>query len=148
MRKTIFFLAVYAMAMAMVEAAAVIYLRELYYPQGFSITSTTDLKVLPERILRLELWREASTIMMIATISLLALGNWKRRIAAFIWTFSIWDLGYYLFLYSFLKWPPSLATADVYFLIPRPWIGPVWIPLIIFSVLAVVSFRLLNRARI
>ena len=66
-------------------------------------------------------------------------------IAAFLFAFSVWDLGYYLFLYLFLSWPSSLATTDVYFLIPWPWLGPVWIPLALFFVLGGASLYYLLK---
>lgn len=141
-------LAIYALAMAVLEAAVVVYLRELYYPAGFSISSVADLSALPGPILKIELWREAATMVILAVVSFLAVGGWRGRIAAFIWTFSLWDLGYYFFLYLFLKWPPSLTTMDVYFLIPWPWVGPVWIPLAIFGLLAIASFKFLRRSKI
>lgn len=133
--------------MALVEAAVVIYLRELYYPLEFFINSVQDLAVMPERILRVELWREVATIIMLAAVGFLFSSRLKKKILGFIWAFSIWDLFYYFFLYLFLKWPPSLLTADVYFLIPWPWIGPVWFPLILFSTLAVVSFWLIVKSK-
>ncbi|MEK9148401.1 MAG: hypothetical protein AAB650_03100 [Patescibacteria group bacterium] len=134
-------LAIYAMAMAVVEAAVVVYLRKLYYPAGFDISSVADLTALPWPILKIELWREAATIVMLMAVSFLAFADWRKKVAAFILTFAVWDLGYYLFLYFFLKWPPSFTTMDVYFLIPWPWVGPVWIPIVLFSVLAVASLR-------
>ena len=137
--KAISALAAYAIAMALVESAVVVYLRELYYPGGFFIQSAADLAVMPPRILNVELWREAATILMLAAVGYLAFNNFRKRAAAFFLAFSIWDLAYYLFLYIFLAWPPSLATPDVYFLIPRPWIGPVWFPLMFFSVIAIIS---------
>ncbi|OGY62503.1 MAG: hypothetical protein A2745_01295 [Candidatus Harrisonbacteria bacterium RIFCSPHIGHO2_01_FULL_44_13] len=143
--KIIFALSVFAVAMAMVEAAAVVYLRELYYPSGFFIQSAKDLVVMPARILRVELWREAATIIMLAIVGFLAFSDWRKKFWAFVLAFSVWDLAYYLFLYVFIRWPSSLATPDVYFLIPWPWIGPVWIPLAIFILLMLVSLRLLLK---
>jgi len=139
------FLSAYAVAMAMVEAAAVVYLRELYYPSGFSVASAADLAVVPAHILRVEFWREAATIVMLAAVALLAFSSRKARFLAFLWAFSVWDLGYYLFLYLFLGWPPSLDTLDAYFLIPWPWIGPVWFPLALFSVLGGASLYYLLK---
>ena len=132
-------LAVYAVAMALVEAAVVIYLRELYYPTGFLIRTTADVAVIPSGILNVELWREAATIIMLAAVAHLAFGDLQRKVAAFFWTFSIWDLTYYLSLFVFLSWPASLFTLDIYFLIPWPWIGPVLFPVALFSIIAVVS---------
>lgn len=144
-RKIIVALSAYAIAMALVESAVVIYLRELYYPLGFFIQSAEDLSIIPYKILRVELWREAATIIMLAAVGYLAFKKTKEKFLAFVFTFSIWDIFYYLFLYIFLGWPPSLTTLDIYFLIPWPRVGPVWLPLILFGILTVVSLRLLTK---
>lgn len=138
-------LATYAIAMAVVEAAVVVYLRELYYPTGFFIQSAADLAVLPSKILTVELWREAATIVMLAAVAYLAFSSRIMRLSAFVWAFSVWDLAYYLFLYIFLKWPPTLSTIDVYFLIPFPWLGPVWLPIILFGGGAIMSLWLMAK---
>lgn len=138
--KKILMLGIFAIAMAMVEAAVVIYLRELYYPSGFFIQSVADLAMIPEFVLKVELWREASTIIMLFAVGVLAFPQIRKKFWAFVFTFSMWDLFYYLFLYIFLRWPPSLDTIDVYFLIPWPWIGPVWFPLTLFSISLIISF--------
>ncbi len=140
-------IAVYAAAMAMVEAAVVVYLRELYYPLGFFIQSAADLEVIPLHILKVELWREAATILMLAAVGYLAFSAPKYRLLAFAFAFSLWDLAYYLFLYIFLRWPPALGTMDVYFLIPWPWIGPVWFPVTLFIVSAIASLWLMLRTK-
>src|SRR3989344_4002889 len=133
-------LAAYALAMALVEAAVVVYLRELYYPKGFFIQTAADLQVIQWKIMRVEIWREIATIIMLAAVSFLAFERLKEKLWAFIFAFSLWDIGYYLFLYVFLRWPPSLGATDVYFLIPQPWIGPVWFPILLFSTLGIISF--------
>ncbi len=143
--KTIAVLAIYATAMALIEAAVVVYLRELYYPEGFSIRTAADLQVIPWKILRVEIWREVATIIMLAAVGFVAFDRAKEKLWAFIWAFSLWDLAYYLFLYIFLRWPLSLGTIDVYFLIPRPLIGPVWFPLLLFGILGIISFRQLLK---
>ena len=65
--------AVYAAAMALAEAAVVVYLRELYYPAGFFIQAAADLQVIPWKIFRVEIWREAATIVMLAAFA------WHQR---------------------------------------------------------------------
>jgi hypothetical protein len=67
---------------------------------------------------------------MLATVALLAGRNWRQRAAAFLWAFAIWDASYYLGLVVLTQWPSSLTTQDVYFLLPVPWGGPVWVPLL------------------
>lgn len=137
--KTVLALTVYAIAMGLIEAVVVVYLRELYYPSGFLIQSATDLQAIPLSILRIEMWREAATIVMLVAVGYLAYVTTKKRIAAFLFAFAIWDLAYYFFLYFFLGWPSSFTVLDVYFLIPFAWIGPVWIPLILFGLIAATS---------
>lgn len=132
-------LALFGIAMAFVEAAVVIYLREFYYPSGFFISSVQDFVKIPSRILNVEIFREIATIVMIAAVAFLAFTKTKERVVSFLWVFAIWDLFYYFFLYTFLRWPSSLTTLDVYFLIPRPWVGPVWFPLVLFSIIGIFS---------
>ena len=146
--KTIVALSIYAIAMAIVEAAVVIYLRELYYPAGFFINSAASLKIIPQKILRIELWREGATIIMIAAVAFIAFRDVRKKISAFFFIFSVWDLGYYLFLFLFSHWPSSLSTIDIYFLIPAPWIGPVWLPLILFIIVAAISLKSLLKNKI
>lgn len=138
-KNSIIALAIYAVAMALVEAAVVVYLRALYYPKGFVIRTVADLYAIPQEILQVEIWRELATIVMLATVGFLVFDRLKERLWAFVFAFSIWDIGYYLFLYIFLRWPSSLGTVDVYFLIPQPLIGPVWFPLLLFGILGSVS---------
>jgi hypothetical protein len=51
----------------------------------------------------------------------------------FLFCFGIWDISYYLALYALLRWPGSLATKDVLFLVPPSplWYQPVWVPVAI-----------------
>lgn len=143
--KKIIDLTVYAIAMAVVEAAVVVYVRELYYPNGFLISSAADLTIIPLKILKIEMWRETATIVMLAAVGYVAFQKILKKIAAFFWAFAIWDIFYYIFLYLFLGWPPSLETIDVYCFIPWPWIGPVWLPLFISGVFAIFSLWLLLK---
>lgn len=138
---------VYALAMALLEAAVVIYLRELYYPAGFLIRTASDISIIPPRILNVELWREAVTIIMLLAVAYLAYDSWKNKFLAFLFAFSVWDIAYYLFLYVFLRWPSSPSTLDIYFLIPRPWIGPVWFPLVLFGIITIFTLRLLIKTK-
>jgi hypothetical protein len=73
--------------------------------------------------------REAATIIMLLVIACLTGVSWAERGVFFLWTFAFWDLFYYISLYVLIKWPPSLNTIDVLFLIPKPWIAPVWFPI-------------------
>jgi len=118
---------IYAAAMANIEAAVVVYLRELYYPEGFSF----PLKLISNKILLIEILREFSTIVMLVGITYLCGKSFLERFFYFIYTFGVWDIFYYVWLKIFLNWPPSLSTDDLLFLIPVPWIAPVYAPVII-----------------
>lgn len=143
--KKITVLAVYAIAMAVVEAAVVVYMRFLFYPLGFEVATTSDLAELSKNVYFVELLREIATIVMLFAVGYLAYEKWSARVTAFIWTFSVWDIFYYIFLYTFLKWPPTFATIDVYFLLPWPLLGPVWFPIILFGLLGTLSLWSLLR---
>jgi len=139
---TLFWLAAYALAMGYLESAVVVYLRLLYYPQGFVVGGV----VLPPYTLRVEMVREAATIIMIGAVSLLSAGRlWRNGIAAFLYIFGIWDISYYIFLKILLGWPESLMTTDVYFLIPVPWVGPVVVPVLCSIAIILLSFALTMR---
>jgi hypothetical protein len=117
----------FAVAMGFLEAAVVVYLRELYYPSGFAF----PLVPLPRHIAITELFREASTIIMLVAAGAIAGKTNLQRFAWFLFSFGIWDIFYYVFLYLTLGWPASLTTWDILFLIPVPWVGPVWAPCLI-----------------
>jgi hypothetical protein len=78
-----------------------------------------------------EFWREAATLVMLAGIGILAGKNSVQRFVFFLFSFAIWDIFYYVFLYVHLAWPQSLLTWDILFIIPVPWIGPVLCPCLV-----------------
>jgi hypothetical protein len=83
---------------------------------------------LAPHLVRVEIIREACTMVLLATSAWLADRRWRPWIGAFLLLFGIWDLMYYATLWIVLGWPVSLATWDVLFLIPVPWVAPVWAP--------------------
>jgi hypothetical protein len=125
--KMIFYVAAVAIAMGFMESAVVIYLREIFYPSGFRF----PLIPIPHRLAIVEIIREAATVIILVGIGFLAGRNKVQRFAFFSLAFAVWDLCYYIFLYVFLRWPESLFTWDILFLIPLPWVGPVWAPCLI-----------------
>ncbi|BDQ03754.1 hypothetical protein [Ignavibacterium sp.] len=136
----IFTVLLLSIAMAYLESAVVVYLRELYYPNGF----TFPLKIIPEKILIIELGRELATIIMLGTIALIAGKKFVEKVAYFLFAFGVWDIFYYLWLKVFINWPHSLLTDDLLFLIPVPWISPVLAPVlvsVIFILFSVVALR-------
>jgi len=110
--------------MAFVEAACVITLKQLYYPDGWA----PPFHPIPPAALFLEQLREAATLIMIGAVALLGRPPWREALARALWIFGVWDLAYYLFLLLWTGFPRSLFDWDVVFLIPKAWIAPVWLP--------------------
>lgn len=111
-------------AFGWVEAAVVVYLRRIVYPGGFAL----PLVPIEPQLAVVELTRELATLAMLAAVAMLAGRTRWQRFAAFLVAFGAWDLVYYLGLKLALDWPASLATWDVLFLLPWPWLGPVYAP--------------------
>ncbi|MDD5570852.1 MAG: hypothetical protein PHD97_06805 [Bacteroidales bacterium] len=117
---------VFAVAMALLETAVVVYLRKIYYPGGFNF----PLRIIEKDIMMVELSREFATIIMLISIGILAGRTKSEKFAYFLFSFAIWDIFYYVFLKIFINWPESLLTWDILFLIPTVWVGPVIVPCI------------------
>lgn len=130
-------LAVFGIAMAHFEGVVVVYLRKALGMLD-SDGNKESVEKIPQRFLCIEMTREAATIIMLLVIAFLAGGTWIEKVIFFLWTFAFWDLFYYLSLYILIKWPPKLTTIDVLFLIPKPWIAPVWFPVSVSSVTIIV----------
>jgi hypothetical protein len=130
-------LAIFGIAMAHFEGVVVVYLRKALGMLD-SESNKESLEKFPRRYVRIEMTREAATIIMLVVIAYISGLTWVERGIFFLWTFAFWDLFYYLSLYILIKWPPSLNTIDVLFLIPKPWIAPVWVPVGISSLTIIV----------
>jgi hypothetical protein len=126
-------LAIFGIAMAHLEGVVVVYLRKALGMID-SESNKESIDKFPKRYLFIEISREAATIIMLAAIALLTGSDLIEWIVYFLWTFAFWDLFYYLSLYILIKWPPKFTTIDVLFLIPVPWIAPVWFPIGVSSV--------------
>ena len=129
----LFLLAVFGIAMAHLEGVVVVYLRKALELND-SESNKESIDKFPKRYLNIEMTREAATIIMLAVIACLIGTTWLERGIFFLWTFAFWDLFYYVSLYILIKWPSSLKTIDVLFLIPKPWIAPVWFPVGVSSI--------------
>ena len=134
-------LAIFGIAMAHLEGVVVVYLRKALGMLD-SESNRESVEKFPKRFLNIEMTREAATIIMLVIIAFLTGGNWVEKGVFFLWTFAFWDLFYYLSLYVLIKWPPTLTTIDVLFLIPKPWIAPVWFPIGVSSLTILIIFIL------
>jgi hypothetical protein len=140
MGRRVAWLTIYAVTMAYVESAVVVYLRALYYPHGF----TFPLVPMPPTMVAIEIGREAATLTMLLGVAALAGADRWEWFLTFCLSFGVWDLFYYIWLWIFIRWPPSLFTWDVLFLIPVPWIGPVLAPVLVSGALVASSLLLLR----
>ena len=141
----------FAIAMAWLEAATVFYIRTLvdriepYQADPLPMNATLG---------NVELWREASTLVMIAAVGVLAGRTWRRRAGYAAIAFGAWDIFYYVFLRLISGWPKTLLDWDILFLLPLPWWGPVLAPvsialvMIVWGTLATQSSRDATDARL
>jgi hypothetical protein len=130
---------VFAVAMAYLESAVVVYLQ-----RALSLTPADLFPLRGPNVVgdlgAIEVGREFSTLVMLAGIGWLAGRSSLERLAWGAVAFGVWDIFYYFWLWVFIGWPGSPGTWDVLFLIPVPWIGPVWAPIIVSG--ALVGFGL------
>jgi len=146
--KTLLLVIAFSIAFAFVESSVVVYIRELYYPEGFNF----PLKLMSIHIIVTEIFRELSTLIILLCIGLLAGRSFSEKFAYFILSFAIWDIFYYVFLKALINWPESWLTWDVLFFIPLTWVGPVLAPIInsltMISLAAVIIFYAQRQVRI
>ena len=131
----------FAAAMGYLEAAVVVYLRVLYYPEGFSFPP----KLIPVPMAIIEIGREAATIIMLLTAAMLAGKRFWERFGYFIILFGVWDIFYYFWLKVTIGWPAGIFDYDILFLIPLPWVGPVIAPVLISLLMIVIGLSLTLR---
>jgi hypothetical protein len=125
--KTIIWVGLFSIAMAYLESTLVVYLREIYGIKNL----IADLPTQPDKFTVIEIGREFCTLVMLFCIGWIAGRTLQEKIAYSLMSFGIWDIFYYLWLYVFIRWPDSVFEWDILFLIPLPWWGPVWSPLLI-----------------
>jgi hypothetical protein len=146
MRRSVAALFLFGISFGYVEAAVVVYLRAIYNPirarlhpeRGpndlFPLITQSELaNTGPENSRRLviEIGREAATMVMLGSVALAVAGNLHEWMAAFVIAFGVWDITFYAFLKLMIHWPASFTTWDILFLIPLPWVGPVWAPVLV-----------------
>lgn len=117
----------FAIAMGLLEAICVAYIRQIIFPPDGNIANTP----ISDFNFTLEAIRESMTIIMITTLSILAAFNWRTRLAMFFLAFGIWDIFYYVGLKIFLDWPATIMDWDTLFLIPVAWYSPIIVPVLI-----------------
>jgi hypothetical protein len=99
---------------------------------------------MPAAMAAIEIGREAATLIMLLGVAALTSADRWECFLAFCVSFGVWDIFYYAWLWVFVRWPPSLFTWDLLFLIPVPWIGPVLAPVLVSGALVAASLGLLR----
>ena len=127
----------FAIAMAWVEAASVFYIRALVDRIEPYQADPLPLDTMSGMLGMVELWREAATLVMLATLGMLAGHTWRSRAGYAALAFGVWDIFYYVFLRLISGWPKTLLDWDILFLLPLPWWGPVLAPVCIASLMIV-----------
>lgn len=127
--KQFLWVSAYAIAMALLEAIVVIYIRSLLSFRGNEVDLGSHLN--------LEIWREAATLVMLVAVGYLAGKRGWDRLSYGLFAFGLWDIWYYIWLKVFTGWPSGLLSWDILFLIPFRWWGPVLSPMLIALLICV-----------
>jgi hypothetical protein len=159
-RRTAAGLILFGISFGYVEAAVVVYLRALYDPlrhalhpdrpagELFPLITANQLQsAAPEKswLLGVEIAREAATMIMLASVALVAARDRPWWLPSFAIAFGTWDLFFYVFLKVLLHWPASIMTWDILFLIPVPWAAPVLAPSIVAITIIAAGLLALSR---
>jgi len=138
--------AAFSIAFGYIEAAVVVYLRAIFYPDGFTFPlAEFGTGVLWKRLLLTEVGREAASMVLIFTAAWLFGRNSRQRFAYFSTIFAVWDIFYYIWLKVLIDWPSSLMDWDILFLIPMAWAAPVSAPVLVSLTLLVFAVIILYR---
>lgn len=122
----------FTIAFAYIEAAVVVYLRTIFHPNGFSFPlEIFGVTPLWRKLLLTEIGREAATLVVIFTGSMLSGQNKQQRAAYFLTIFAVWDFFYYAWLKVLIDWPASIMDWDILFLMPVTWASPVLAPVLV-----------------
>ena len=151
----------FAAAFGYVEALVVVYVRRLtHMPPGLDYREIWSLRGLAwngpsilaemrhQGVYGTEYGREIATLLLLLGPACAAGRTSWERLALFLYTFAVWDETYYLWLKLWTGFPQSLASMDIYFLVPIAWYGPVWFPvLVVMPALTALALWLLNPLR-
>lgn len=155
--KTLVWWALFAAAFGYVEALVVVYIRQLGamppgldYPviwanRGLAWNGAAIISEMRRLgVYGTEYGREIATLLLLLGPAMAAGKTGRERLGLYLFTFAVWDETFYLWLKLWTGFPQSLASTDIYFLVPIAWYGPVWFPvLVVMPALIVISLRLL-----
>jgi hypothetical protein len=136
----------FSIAFAYIESAVVVYLRAIFYQDGFNFPLTAFEEIAGfAPYLVTEIGREAATLVLMFTASYMLGRNLRRRFAYFLTIFAVWDIFYYIWLKVLIGWPASIMDWDVLFLMPAVWAGPVLAPMITSLTMLVIAAALFSE---
>ena len=122
----------FGIAFAYIESAVVVYLRAIFYPDGFTFPlQMFDITALGRRLTLTEIGREAATLVLIVTAAWLFGRSRQERGAYVLVIFAVWDIFYYVWLKVLLNWPASIMDWDILYLIPYVWASAVLCPVLV-----------------
>lgn len=139
--KSILWVGLFAVAMAYVESAVVVYLRKIYGINDLILS----VPPFDAQIGAIELGREAATLVMLLSVGWIAGKKFQSRLGFAVFAFGVWDIFYYIWLRIFIGWPQTLFDPDLLFLIPLPWWGPVLSPVLVALLMAVGGAALVSN---
>jgi len=131
--KKISWVGLFAIAMAYVESAVVVYIRRIYGIRDLLLNIPPFDPVLAP----IEVGRELATLVMLLAVGWAVGKSLQSRLGFTFIIFGVWDIFYYFWLRLFIDWPNSLFSPDILFLIPLPWWGPIIAPVLIACLMVV-----------
>jgi len=134
-------LVLFAIAFGVEEAIIVLYLRRLPSPGEANVAVGFI-----QTVVHLETAREVCTIVVLVSVVWLASTRPDMRLRYFLAAFGMWDIAYYAALWL-LSGSPQLTTTDVLFLIPVPWVAPVWAAMSFAVALTLLGFFGIAKGR-
>ena len=105
MNKRFIIIVIFSIGLAFIEAVVVVYLRTIFYPEGF-VFPLVDFISDNKRWLQflgIETCREGATLAVLLCSSWLFGKDFRTRLAYFLTIFAVWDIFYYI-------WPPELNS--------------------------------------
>jgi hypothetical protein len=131
--KSLLWIGLFAVAMAYLESAVVVYLRRLYGINDLILS----VPPFDPQIGAIELGRELATLVMLLAMGWVAGKKFQSRLGFAVFAFGVWDIFYYIWLRVFIGWPQTAFDPDLLFLLPLPWWGPVLSPVLIAALMVI-----------
>ena len=131
--RNLWWVGLFAIAMAYLESGVVVYLRRLYGINDLILS----VPPFDPQIGAIELGRELATLVMLLTMGWVAGKKFQSRLGFAVFAFGVWDIFYYIWLRVFIGWPQTAFDPDLLFLLPLPWWGPVLSPVLIAALMVI-----------